>query len=208
EFRISLLDAHAGSPPTAGALLVRHPPNRRARRLTAILAEWENWSAELLETHLSYPVLAYYRSQHEEQSWVAALTVILDACALVLACGRGGGPESAEDADTERSTPVDDELAEQAAFTFAMARHATVDLAQVFGTLRPRVASTDGRLPPDEHARLRDLLTAVGRGSGTGQGGRNGRNGRSGEVEVRLKELHALRALYEPYIEGLAEYLL
>src|SRR5262249_4624928 len=53
-----------------------------------------------------------------------------------------------------------------------------------------------------------DLLTAVGRGSGTGQGGRNGRNGRSGEVEVRLKELHALRALYEPYIEGLAEYLL
>lgn len=89
EQRISLLDAHAGSPPTAGALLLRHPPHRRAARLTRLLAEWEGWAAELLETHLSYRVLAYYRSQHEDQSWVAALAVILDACSLVLACGSG-----------------------------------------------------------------------------------------------------------------------
>ena len=187
EMHISLLDAHAGSPPSAGALFLRHPPDRRARRLTGILAEWEGWSAELLETHLSYPLLASYRSQHEDQSWVAALAMILDACALVLACGGGlAGGDGDED----------DELAEQAAFTFAMARHAAVDLAQVFGTPRPRTVATDGRLPPAERARLRDVLAAVGVASGTGK---------VGGVEGRLDEL---RALYEPYMEGLAEYLL
>ena len=148
EMRISLLDAHAGSPPTAGALLLRHPPNRRARRLTGILAEWEEWSAELLETHLSYPQLASYRSQHENQSWVAALAMILDASALVLAC--------------ERGLVEDEELAEQAAFTFAMARHAAVDLAQVFQASKPRLGVSERRLPPDERARLHDFLAVLG----------------------------------------------
>ncbi|MGZ6392403.1 MAG: ion channel, partial [Ktedonobacterales bacterium] len=182
ETRISLLDAHAGSPPTASVLLLRHPPNRRARRLTGILAEWEDWSAELLESHLSYPVLAYYRSQHEDQSWVAALAMILDACALVLACG-GARAEGVE-------------LTEQAAFTFAMARHAAVDLAQVFHTSSPKMGPAAGRLPPAERARLMELLAAVGVTYNGGAGG---------GVASRLDEL---RALYEPYMEGLAEYLL
>ncbi|MGO8948354.1 MAG: ion channel [Ktedonobacterales bacterium] len=197
EVRISLLDAHAGSPPTPGALFLRHPPSRRARRLTAILAEWENWAAELLETHLSYPILAYYRSQHEDQSWVAALAMILDTCALVLACAQGQF--------------ADEELSEQAAFTFAMARHAAVDLVQVFRTsslgLRPRVASMVGRLPPAERIRLRETLAAVGAApSGSGEK-RDGVESAQGvnSVEIRLDEL---RALYEPYLDGLAKFLL
>jgi Ion channel len=190
EMRISLLDAHAGSPPSAGALLLRHPPDRRARRLTALLADWEAWSAELLETHLSYPVLAYYRSQHEDQSWVAALAVILDTCALVLACDRG--------------VARDEELAEQAAFTFAMARHAAVDLAQVFRTASPRQGvamngHADGRLPLTERTRLRAVLTTIGQASDAGKGEK------PEGVEDRLDEV---RALYEPYLEGLASFLL
>ena len=214
EQRISLLDAHAGSPPSVGALLVRHPPNRRARRLMGILADWEGWSAELLETHLSYPILAYYRSQHEDQSWVAALAVILDACALVLACGSS---YTAAGNDAR-----DDELLEQAAFTFAIARHAAVDLAQVFHTYvpSPRLVASgasdgmgamvdamnarDGRLPPAEHARLRDLLAAVGIASGA----KTGEGGTTDGVEGRMAALGELRSLYEPYIEGLAEFLL
>jgi hypothetical protein len=184
EMRISLLDAHAGSPPTAGALLLRHPPNRRARRLTGILAEWENWSAELLETHLSYPLLAFYRSQHENQSWVAALAMILDACALVLACGRGAVGKEEE------------ELAEQAAFTFAMARHASIDLAQVFQSASPKVVVSDGRLPSAEHTRLRALLATV-RGSSDAK-----------ESSAVVSQLDDLRKLYEPYLEGLAKALL
>src|SRR5204862_210880 len=71
------------------------------------------WSAELLETHLSYPVLAYFRSQHTNQSWLAALTTILDVTALVQALIDTGGRREAQ-------------------LTFAMARHAVGDLAQVF----------------------------------------------------------------------------
>lgn len=184
EMRISLLDAHAGSPPTAGALLLRHPPKHRARRLTGILAEWENWSAELLETHLSYPLLAFYRSQHENQSWVAALAMILDACALVLACGRGAVGNEEE------------ELAEQAAFTFAMARHAAIDLAQVFQSASPKLVVSNGRLPSAEHTRLRALLATV-RGSSDAK-----------ESSAVVSQLDDLRRLYEPYLEGLAKALL
>ena len=83
EVSISLLDARAGSPPTAGELLRRH--GNDMRELAQLLYDWERWSAELLESHLSYPVLAYFRSQHTNQSWLAALTAILDSCALIMA---------------------------------------------------------------------------------------------------------------------------
>lgn len=182
ETRISLLDAHAGSPPTAGALLLRHPPGRRGQRLAGVLSEWEGWSADLLETHLSYPLLARYRSQHEDQSWVAALAMILDVCALVLA--------------SEPEHVGDEELVEQAAFTFAMARHAAVDLAQVLGTSRFGQDSLAQRLAPSERARLTELVRAAGilpdGDSGSG-------------LEGRLGEM---RALYEPYLAGLADLLL
>lgn len=190
ETNISLLDAHAGSPPTAATLLLRHPPGRRAGRLIGILAEWEDWSAELLETHLSYPVLAYYRSQHEDQSWVAALAVILDTCALVLACGSG--------------MTENDELTEQAAFTFAMARHAAVDLALVFSTSSPGMAAGDGRLLAAERARLRDQLASLGIATDAGTAGVMD----GAAADVTANRLDALRALYERYLEGLAAYLL
>jgi hypothetical protein len=182
ETRISLLDAHAGSPPTAAALVLRHPPNRHSRRVTSILAEWENWSAELLETHLSYPILAYCRSQHENQSWVAAMTFILDVCALILACSDG--------------LLWNEEMVEQAAFTFAMARHAASDLDQYFGT--PPVTREE-RISPDDRTRLWDLLRTL-----------RPSTGREAPVDAREVEgrLDDFRTLYEPYLERLAAYLL
>ena len=122
EVSISLLDARAGSPPTASEMLRRHGHERGMEALRQLLHEWERWSAEFLEGHLSYPVLAYFRSQHDNQSWLAALTAILDTCALVMA-----GVEGA----CER----------QAELTFAMARHAVVDLSLVFRT-RPQEPKT------------------------------------------------------------------
>ena len=70
EITISLLDARAGSPPTAGELLRRLFASQSFGSIGPLLIEWERWSAELLESHLSYPVLSYYRSQHDNQSWV------------------------------------------------------------------------------------------------------------------------------------------
>src|SRR5205823_221885 len=82
EVSISLLDARAGTPPTGVELLRRHDGDME--EFTRILIEWEKWSAELLESHMSYPVLAYFRSQHDNQSWLASLTAVLDACALCM----------------------------------------------------------------------------------------------------------------------------
>jgi hypothetical protein len=172
EMTISLLDARAGSPPTASEMLCRHGEGRGMEALQEHLHEWERWSAELLEEHLSYPVLAYFRSQHEAQSWLAALTAVLDTCALVMA-----GLEAGE---CER----------QAELTFAMARHAVVDLALVFST-EPR-EPRPVRLSPAQLAELRQLL------AGSGLKLREGK-----AVDQRLTEL---RRLYEPYCHVLAAY--
>ena len=112
EIEISLLDARAGSPPSATELLKRAAATSQPAGLDLLFHDWERWAAEVLESHLSYPVLSFYRSQHSNQSWLSALTVILDATALVMA-----GIDGVSD--------------EQARRTFKMARHAVVDLAQV-----------------------------------------------------------------------------
>jgi hypothetical protein len=194
ESRISLLDAHAGSPPTAGALLQRHPPDRRANSLALTLADWENWSADLLESHLSYPVLAYYRSQHEEQSWVAALTMIMDTCALLLACNR--------------SAPLDERLVEQAAYTFAMARHAAADLAQIFQPAARSALTHElvaERLPTADHQRLAQALVNAGMMGATE---RSADGNASNSFDEVGRDLMMFRRLYEPYLAGLATYFL
>ena len=138
EAFIALLDARAGSPPAAGRMLLRTPPGGDGRAcLTGFLAEAERWAAEVLEGHLSFPVLGYYRSQHDNQSWLAALTCILDASALVLTVVEGADKT-------------------QARLTFAMARHTLVDLGLTLGR-RPEPPSED-RLPD---SRLEELLTAL-----------------------------------------------
>lgn len=114
EVSIALLDARAGSPPTATELIRRHSFEGGTEALILLLEEWERWSAELLESHISYPQLCYFRSQHDNQSWLASLTAILDTCSVLISSIQG------------RS-------ARQAQLTFAMARHAIADLTQVFG---------------------------------------------------------------------------
>src|SRR5271166_2635943 len=89
EIQISMLDARAGSPPTAAELLVRLAGSSENRAidqivLDEVLRDWERWSAELLESHISYPVLSFFRSQHSNQSWLGALTTMLDVTSLVL----------------------------------------------------------------------------------------------------------------------------
>src|SRR5258708_7771311 len=84
EVSISLLDARAGSPPTAAELLRRHSYQGAEQALSQLLSEWERWSAELLESHISYTLLCYFRSQHTNQSWISALTAILATSAFLI----------------------------------------------------------------------------------------------------------------------------
>ncbi len=140
EVTISLLDARAGSPPTAAELMRRHSFEGGSEALNLLLVEWERWSAELLESHISYPLLCYFRSQHSNQSWLAALTAVLDLCALMIA-------------------GVHDHAARQAQLTFAMARHAMVDLTQVFSQAplmdREPPAAGTFRVAPQTSLRVR-----------------------------------------------------
>jgi hypothetical protein len=173
ELNISLLDARAGSPPTAAELLRRHAQFEDSEVLVPFLRDWEIWAAQLMESHLSYPVLCYFRSQHDNQSWLAAFAAVLDVCALLIAYGEGAAKW-------------------QSRLTFAIARHAVLDLAEVLRV--PPSQPAQDRLPPNEVAQVRDLLLECRPSSKCGDSGD--------------KKLIELREMYEPYLNGLSLRLL
>jgi hypothetical protein len=173
ELNISLLDARAGSPPTAAELLRRHSQFADSEVLTPYLREWETWAAQIMESHLSYPVLCYFRSQHDNQSWLAAFTAVLDVSALLIAYGEGTAKW-------------------QSQLTFAIARHAVVDLAEVLRVPASRPALD--RLPPKDVVQVRNLLVECRASSKCGESGD--------------KKLIELREMYEPYLNGLSMRLL
>ena len=117
EIQISMLDARAGSPPSAAEILARLASARSLHQMERFLADWEVTGAEILESHLSYPVLMYYRSHHDNQSWLASIAAVLDTCALVL-------------------TGVEGIDSWQARNTFAMLRHCLVELGQLLDNRR------------------------------------------------------------------------
>ena len=178
EIQISMLDARAGSPPRAAELLVRlagrsENAGMDQKVLDEVLRGWESWAAELLESQISYPALTFFRSQHSNQSWLAALTTMLDVTSLLL-------------------VGIEGEYPGQAKLTFAMARHAAVDLAQVVGAQYDPEARD--RLPEAEFDALRESLAAAG---------------------LRLKcdatgreKLAKLRAMYEPYVHSIGHNMM
>ncbi|HEY2761460.1 MAG TPA: hypothetical protein VGI75_11975, partial [Pirellulales bacterium] len=125
------------------------------------------------ESHLSFPILSYYRSQHDNQSWLAALTSVLDVCAVFIAAVKEVSPF-------------------QAQLTFAMARHAVVDLALVFKA-RAQSPDTD-RLPPERLERLRQLLQEAGF--------------QLHELTATQTKLSELRGMYEPFVYVLSRRFL
>jgi hypothetical protein len=178
EIQISMLDARAGSPPTAAELLIRlvgssENPTIDQAVLDEILRDWERWSAELLESHISYPVLSFFRSQHSNQSWLGALMTMLDVTSLILAGIDGVHPG-------------------QARLTFAMARHAAVDLAQVVNARYD--AQAPDRLPDDGFQNLRDALAAA--------------NLQLRTTDEARQKLAKLRSMYEPYVHSTARNLM
>jgi hypothetical protein len=84
EVGIMLLDARAGSPPSGPELLRHASEGHDKQGLTDLFKEWERWAADVLETHLSYPLLAFFRSPHDNTSWVTSLGAVLDAATLIL----------------------------------------------------------------------------------------------------------------------------
>ena len=173
EARITMLDEWAGSPPSAAVLLRRWSESKDPRVLEPLLKDWELAAAEILESHLSYPILCFFRSQHDNQSWLASLTAILDTCALVIVGVDGIEPF-------------------QARLTFAIGRHALVDLSQTL-----RSAPVELAEEPQQSAELAELRDWLGR-AGV-------RTAAGPEADRKLAEL---RGLYLPYARQLSELLL
>jgi hypothetical protein len=172
ETEISLLDARAGSPPTATEFLGRLGCCPDQTVLDNIFRDWERWCADLLSSQISYPVLSFFRSQHSNQSWLGALTVMLDVTSLVM-------------------TGIDGIHADQAKLTFAMARHAAVDLAQVVNS---QYSPHDpDRLTPEDRMKVKTEL--AWRGVTVND------NPDAGEKLAQLREV------YEPYLQGLSRRL-
>jgi hypothetical protein len=173
EIEISMLDSRAGSPPSAAEFLGRLGCCPDQKVLDGIFHDWERWCAELLSSHISYPVLVFFRSQHPNQSWLSTLTVMLDVTSLIM-------------------TGVEGIHQDQARLTFAMARHAAVDLAQiVMAEYSPHDA---GRLTAADRERLRTELALRGVTL----------NDRADAAE----KLGQFRELYEAYVYALGRRLL
>jgi Ion channel len=141
ETTISMLDEWAGSPPSAGDLVRRAAAADELNELVPLMSTWEHWTAELLESHLSYQVLCYFRSQHENQSWVAALTAIIDFAAVWQASRATGRTW-------------------QARRVYAMGRHALGDLSQVLQA--PPKFDVPDRLSDAEFAELVKVMEEAG----------------------------------------------
>jgi hypothetical protein len=96
EVLVVSLTARAKSPPSAVALLETYARLGLVDELPAWFADWERWEAEVLDTHVAYPLLGFFRSSHDDASWISALGAVLDAAALVLTTIRGVSRGQAE----------------------------------------------------------------------------------------------------------------
>jgi hypothetical protein len=178
ESAVARLDPRAGSPPSPGRLLERSGERGGWADLDEYLLEWETWTAELMETHLSYPILGYFRSQHVDQNWLAALTTIVDASAYALAYGPKGSTEAAE-------------------LTFRIGGHALGDLAYTLSTRRverdPEPHSRE-RLSREDLDELRRRLEGSGLHS-------------EADEDACAERLAELRSSYEPFAIAISRHL-
>jgi len=173
------LDSKAGSEPSALEIVRRHAQAGVMESLLPLLREWEDFSAQQLESYLSYPILAYYRSQHDDQSWLRSLTAVMDACILIKNVSTGTDPTSRQ-------------LNFQAKATFVMGRHLLVDLSYVLDA----APKTDwpSRLTDDQLEFIRATFREYGLKCESGPDA--------------TQHLRDAIEMYEPYAFGLAEDLI
>jgi hypothetical protein len=137
---VVIVGARAGSPPSGVGMVTLAARNESADDLSETMREAQRWCALILETHLAYPVLAYFRSSHDYESWVGTLGTLLDAAVLTITtveCKRG-----------------------EARILYNLGRHATHDLAHFFGLLDE--TKSDPQITIEEYDEARARLQDAG----------------------------------------------
>lgn len=139
EVFVMTFGTRAGSPPSGVELLTTYARFDHIAALPDLFRSGETWTAQVMESHLAYPMLSYFRSSHDYESWVATLGALLDAAALIM-------------------TTVRDQPSGEARLMHAMGRHAVHDLAKYFG-----LPSAEGPgVDQSEFHAARERLTAAG----------------------------------------------
>jgi hypothetical protein len=128
EVLVLLLDSRAGVPPSGVMMLETFGRQRIVEQLAPTFERYEAWTAEMLDSHLAYPLLPFFRSSHDGQSWISALGAVLDAATLFITVVDRQWLESSEGLRASRAA---------AEMMYHLGCHALVDLTQ-YRVLRRR----------------------------------------------------------------------
>lgn len=195
EVLVLTLDARAGSPPSGVTMLETYARMGMLDELPATFREWENWAAEVLESHRAYPVLPYFRSSHDNEAWISALGAVLDAATLMITTV-DVGPDDGDERTTEAGVHSEEcerrRLARRARgaahMMHGLGTHAVLDLGSWFGLPR-------GNEPGVEQI---EFHLARGRLSKAGYLLR--------EADESWRAFREMRALYATPLNGMARH--
>ena len=178
EELVTTLDARAGAPPSGIVMLETYARLGLWDDLRRSFADWEEWSARVLDTHVAYPILVYFRSSHDGESWVGAIGAVLDA-AVLMATAVESGPNG---------QPVP---RGQAVMTIKGGAHLVEDVGQFFGF-------SDDAIPLVERAEFDAACERIRRAGLTLRT----------DPDTSWKSFADLRATYASRLNKLAGYLL
>ena len=133
------LDALAGAPPTAVQLLETTAKHHMRPPLDDTFDDWRKWSAMVLESHLAYPLLIYFRSSHDNEAWINSFGAVMDAAVLTL-------------------STIDDGADGPAHLMFTVGNHLVEDMSWVFNIK----SSDDPIVERSEYDAAVQRLTNVG----------------------------------------------
>ena len=155
-------DAVAGAPPSGVAVLETHARFAIIERLPDLFQRAQTWAADALQTHLAYPILAYFRSNHRDESWIATLGAVLDAAALLQTTVDGTGPMATAAGQGELAADVGVHLADDLVKFLAVPNEASagpgVERAEYEQVRRQLAGAGYGLRPADDAWRSFALL--------------------------------------------------
>jgi hypothetical protein len=184
EVLVLLLDARAGVPPSGVTMLETFGREEMLSDLPDTFARYEAWTAEMLDSHLAYPLLPFFRSSHDGQSWVSAMGAVLDAATLLMTAVEGHGTNDARTIQKARAA---------AEMFYSIGCHAVIDLTQ-FPAARRQLRKL-GESPGIERS---EFVTACERLTAAGY--------RIGPPDEAWRAFAEHRSAYAPRLNLLARY--